>query len=166
MDDVAFERIYRRHAAAVRAYVARRAASGEVDDALADAWAVAWRRRDDLPDNPLPWLYGTARRVLANQRRGRARLRALLDKVKTLDDVQLADGALAEALGRLSEPDREALLLTAWEGLSGQEAAVAMRCSISAFHTRLHRARKRLATELAAIETEPPVSLTTVEANQ
>jgi RNA polymerase sigma-70 factor (ECF subfamily) len=38
-------------------------------EGLAETFLVAWRRLDDVPDDPLPWLYRVARRVLANQRR-------------------------------------------------------------------------------------------------
>src|SRR3954454_17566501 len=123
MDHSGFERAYARHAVAVRCYVARRVGPGDVDDALADVWLVAWRRRDDLPVEPLPWLYGTARRVLANQRRGRGRLQALSERLGSAaltarDPIDLPDAELGAALGRLSSNDREALLLIAWEGLT------------------------------------------------
>jgi RNA polymerase sigma factor (sigma-70 family) len=170
MDERSFEQLYREHAAAVRRYVRRRVAAEEVDDALAEIWLTAWRRRGDLPPSPLPWLYGTARRALANQRRGRSRLRALVNRIAAtpaLSDVPpaLADSALRDALARLPERDREALLLTAWEGLSVRDAAMAMNCSPAAFNSRLHRARMRLAEALAATEASPGhAPLTTVEA--
>lgn len=128
MDERSFEQLYREHAAAVRRYVRRRLAADEVDDALADIWLTAWRRRSDVRP-------------------------------------AIADGALGEALARLPERDREALLLTAWEGLSVLDAAMAMHCSPAAFKSRLHRARARLADELGAIEAPPEhAPLTTVEA--
>ncbi|HEX4716931.1 MAG TPA: RNA polymerase sigma factor [Thermoleophilaceae bacterium] len=170
MDEQAFEQLYSEHAGAVRRYVRRRLAADDLDDALAEIWLTAWRRRDDLPPSPLPWLYGTARRVLANQRRGRSRLRALIDRVAASRPAggtapALADAPLGEALARLPERDREALLLTSWEGLSSRDAAVAIGCSPAAFNSRLHRARTRLAAELAATDVPPDrAPLMTVEA--
>ena len=58
------------------------------------------------------------------------------------------DPRLRAALDRLRPIDREALLLTAWEGLSTERAARAAGCSRATFHVRLHRARKRLAQAL------------------
>ena len=40
---------------------------------VAETFVVAWRRIAHVPiDGSLPWLYAVARRLLANQRRGRA----------------------------------------------------------------------------------------------
>ncbi|HEX6027306.1 MAG TPA: sigma factor-like helix-turn-helix DNA-binding protein, partial [Solirubrobacter sp.] len=56
------------------------------------------------------------------------------------------------ALAMLKPIDREALLLTAWEGLTPERAAVAAGCSRATFDVRLHRARRRLADALPRIE--------------
>jgi RNA polymerase sigma-70 factor (ECF subfamily) len=68
-----FEQIYAEHREAVRAYVRRRAPEGLVDDVVSDVFVVCLRRIDDVPADPLPWLYGVARKTLANERRRRAR---------------------------------------------------------------------------------------------
>jgi len=49
----------------VRSYAARRAGLDAADDVVAEVFLTAWRRIDDLPDDPLPWLLGVTRRVLA-----------------------------------------------------------------------------------------------------
>lgn len=169
MEQQEFESLYREHAKGVRAYVGRRIDPSDVDDVLGDVWLTAWRRRCELPARPLPWLLGTARKTLANHRRRHSRLRALLERAAGttalyVEEVRIPDGLLAQALGRLSIKDREALLLTAWDGLNTDEAASVMECSSSAFNTRLHRARKRLRRELDVLE-EPavPVRLATTE---
>ena len=59
-----FEALYREHGGAVRRYVRRRAEAQSADDVVADVFVVAWRRLSDIPDDPLPWLLGVARRVL------------------------------------------------------------------------------------------------------
>ena len=56
---------------------------------------------------------------------------------------------IAAAMVRLSHPEREALLLVAWEGLDGARAAQAAGCSEAAFRARLHRARRHVAAALA-----------------
>ena len=58
---------------------------------------VAWRRRDELPGEPLPWLYGVARKVLANHRRGGARREALAERAAAHAPGRVPD--LAEAVG-------------------------------------------------------------------
>jgi len=52
------------------------------------------------------------------------------------------------ALARLPRKDREALLLVALGQMTSAEAAVVLGLSLSATKMRVHRARKRLATEL------------------
>src|SRR5690242_21041229 len=67
-----FEAVFRAHVALVRRYVARRTGEG-VDDVVAETFPAAWRRLDDVPADAAPWLLGTARRMLANQRRAAPR---------------------------------------------------------------------------------------------
>jgi RNA polymerase sigma-70 factor (ECF subfamily) len=155
-----FEDLFRRHHGAVRAYVRRRIPGDAAQDAVAETFLVAWRRRDEVPDDALPWLYGVARRVLANQRRGAARAAALATKAAgaeplTAEDAseRVAEGdAIRLALSRLGDRDRETLMLVAWEDLDPARASRAAGCSRAAFAVRLHRARRRLAAELEALE--------------
>ena len=71
-NDEVFAAAYREHYWAVSRYVARRldGRTSEVEEVVAEVFTVAWRRRADLPDVPLPWLYGVARNCLANAVRG------------------------------------------------------------------------------------------------
>jgi RNA polymerase sigma-70 factor (ECF subfamily) len=164
-----FECVFRENYALVRAYALRRAPRGIVQDVVAETFLVAWRRLDDVPDDPLPWLYGVARRVLANQlramHRGAALERRLAGSLPATGSgdpsERISDAEIVRtALGRLSDRDREALTLVAWHGLSGARAARAAGCSRAAFAVRLHRARARLAAELSSLET-PGVALKT-----
>jgi RNA polymerase sigma factor (sigma-70 family) len=159
-----FEGLFRENYAAVRAYALRRAPGDVAQDVVAETFLVAWRRIDDVPGDALPWLYGVVRRVLANERRSAGRRAALEQRLAT--DRASADPADAgervgdaelvrAALGALSERHREALMLVAWQGLSGARAARAAGCSQAAFAVRLHRARARLAAELASLEPSP-----------
>jgi RNA polymerase sigma-70 factor (ECF subfamily) len=158
-----FERMFHAHYGHVLAYAQRRAQSHVAQDVVAETFMVAWRRLDHVPTAAeLPWLYGVARRVLANELRGDRRRGALVERAGSAQAPAAVDAAgdvpLVQALARLGARDRELLLLTAWEGLSPAEAAAAMGCSRAAVRVRLHRARKRLATEL---EQEPLRQLTT-----
>jgi RNA polymerase sigma-70 factor (ECF subfamily) len=150
-----FEALFVRHHAAVRSYVVRRSAGIGVDDVVADTFLVVWRRLDHVPEEPLPWLLGVARRVLADQRRAARRRRSLTERLGRESPVSAAwvppvglSAELADALRVLTEHEREALLLVAWDGLSPRDAAVAAGCSNAAFRVRLHRARRRVAGRL------------------
>ena len=143
-----FERLFRAHHGAVYRYVARRVEPAAVQDVVADTFLVAWRRLDELTGEPLPWLLGVARRVVANHLRGRARRSALHlrlateSKATNSPDPGNEVGAL-RALARMSDADREVLMLVAWDGLGSNDAAVVVGCSPAAFRVRLHRARGR-----------------------
>ena len=144
-----FERLFAEHSRNVFAYVARRAPD-RADDVVAETFAIAWRRFDDLPPDVEPWLYGVARRVLAGQWRSQSRQSALVSRLVDVTSAAAASdndtdhGDLYEALGRLGESDREALLLTYWEGLEPERAAVVLGISRDAVNQRVHRARERL----------------------
>jgi RNA polymerase sigma factor (sigma-70 family) len=156
----AFEELFAAQYWAVRGYVLRRAPAAAVEDVVAETFLVAWRRVDTLREDPLPWLLGVARRVLANQQRAERRRGALTDRLQGLLPGHAPDWEppptmsreLADAMVRLSPQEREALLLVAWEGLDGARAAQAAGCSAVAFRARLHRARRHVAAALADTE--------------
>jgi RNA polymerase sigma-70 factor, ECF subfamily len=152
---VRFELLYERHQAAVRSYAVRRSAPAGVEDVVADTFLVAWRRLEEVPESELPWLLGVARRVLADQRRAATRRRSLAERLKrdapgTLEWVSPVglSPELSGALRALTEHEREALLLVAWDGLTPRDAAVVVGCSSAAFRVRLHRARERVVAQL------------------
>jgi len=164
---VDFDQLYRAHRDDIWRYLRRRAAS-EPEDLTTEVFLVAWRRRAELPEAPLPYLYGIARKVLANHRRGGARREALTERagshaVATAPDHAEAFGVrdeLARALAALGEGDRELILLVAWEGLSVGEAATALGCRSGTAAVRLHRARRRLQT---ALRGDAPALMTALE---
>ena len=136
-----FERLYDRASLQVLGYALRRAGSPEdAADVVAETFMVAWRRLDEVPDGDegRPWLYGVARRVLANQRRGRQRRERLEARLR--DEVAVVgaraltgrpapDSAVMVALARLDEGDRELLTLVAG---SAWTAIRSPRCSAAA----------------------------------
>ncbi len=148
-------RLHEAYADAIHAYALRRSDRETADEVTARVFLVAWRRRDSVPMEPLPWLYGVARRVLAEERRGAARRGALRERISSSDAHRpselpdVSDVELAAALGGLSSTDREALLLRYWEELSPEQVAVALGCSRATLAVRLHRARARLRRALA-----------------
>lgn len=153
-----FEQLYRQRAGAVLAYARRRTTQAAADDVVADVFLIAWRRLDDVPAEPLPWLLGVARRVLANQRRGEYRGAALRDRIRgqQVAGVRSAhsdDGpsAVVRALWSLGASDQELLMLIAWDRLTRAQAAEALGISVGTLAVRLHRARRRLAKARDAI---------------
>jgi RNA polymerase sigma-70 factor (ECF subfamily) len=162
-----FAELYRDHARDVLAYAVRRTASAEdAADVVAETFLVAWRRTADVPsgDAARLWLYGVARRTLANQRRGErrrtrlaARMRAELPAVLAAarPATTAADNEVLAAIATLRESDREVLLLSSWEQLSPAEVAGVLAISPLAVRSRLHRARRRVRDQLRRPETAP-----------
>lgn len=165
-----FNRLVREHGDAVHRYLRRRYRGGDgtdVEDLLADVMTIAWRRLDDVPsDAEAPWLFGVARRRLSNARTRQTRRDRIAAPIRpkapspAAEDVAIADLSLREALASLPEKEREALTLTAWEGLSPEELAAALGVSVNAAAIRLSKAKSKLLGLLAerADESSPTVA--------
>ena len=152
-----FRRFFEATFGPATSYVRRRASGGSsTDDIVGDAFATAWRRWSSHPADPhewLPWMYGICRNVLRNHRRSDVRRLRLVHRVGREPDPVAAPGtdldvALHEALGQLSELDREVIRLTMWEGLSLPEVALVLGRTPNAIAVRSHRARRQLAASL------------------
>lgn len=157
------EGAFEAYQADVLAYARRRVAADLADDAVAETFAIAWRRRDEMPEPPLLWLYGIARGVVSNQRRSEKRRTRLVDRL-ALEPAPVADDpaglvsdriGLAQAFDALDEDDQELLMLVAWEGLGPRQGARVLGCSAGAFRVRVHRARRNLERMLTRAQTEP-----------
>ena len=146
-----FEALFREHVAGIASYCRWQLRSpGDVDDAVAEVFLVAWRRLEDLPGGEAarPWLYGTARRVIANQERSQTRRDRLQDRLNAQPETARtggdpAAGRVRDVLAALDPRDREILLLAEWEGLAPAEIAKVMHCPAVTARGRLHRARRR-----------------------
>jgi len=137
------------HLGAVTAY-ARRRGSRDADGIAAEAMSIAWRRLADVPrDDPLPWLYATARNLLLAEWRAESRAaEAEAEPSVPAPELHELDPQLGRALRSLGPADREALLLVAWEDLAPAQAARALGLKPTAFRVRLLRARRRLRAAL------------------
>jgi len=132
-------------------FLRRRIDPASADDVLGDTLLVMWRRVDDIPaEAALAWCYGVARGCLANKRRGADRHLKLVRRLAVEPEPAppSEDPVLREALSRLPEGDREVLRLWAWEDLPPREIAIVLGISPNAASIRLHRAAKKLKTEL------------------
>ncbi len=137
----------------VTAYALRRARTREdALDVVSETMLIAWRRLDEIPDGPrrLPWVFGVARRVLANHYRTAGRqerlvARAARDPAETAPELDVVH----EALHALRPADQEILTLSAWDDLGNDEIAEALGLTPAAVAVRLYRARRRLGRGLA-----------------
>ncbi|NYI04560.1 RNA polymerase sigma factor [Allostreptomyces psammosilenae] len=176
-DERRFVEWYEAYYADISAYMRRRLPEAQVADAVADVFLVAWRRQGEVPrERPLPWLYGVARRTVANLRRRGDRSRDLLEVLGRTSSGTLPDPAgelstrlaVVRAFGQLSELEQEVLRLALWEGLSTREGAKVLSCAPATYAMRLHRARRRLRRLLedepsAEPPTQPLPTVTTVQ---
>jgi RNA polymerase sigma factor (sigma-70 family) len=148
-----FTWMYRRHYDDVARFVRRRAPDVDAADVAAEVFATAWRRFADVPkENPLPWLYVTARNVLGNELRSKRRREDLEDKVRVVAPPERSDDhsddvvnrmVMQEVLSALPELDQEILRLVTWDGLSPSEAAKVLGRGRTAVAMRVLRLRRR-----------------------
>ncbi|QYM63676.1 MULTISPECIES: RNA polymerase sigma factor [unclassified Microbacterium] len=114
------------------AYFERRTASADAADLLSETILTAWRRIDDLPKDDIEarmWLFGVARRILANAERASVRRWKLAERLRshlathpqTHDDAQASD--VRDAVRRLPDDLRDLIGLVHWEGFTLEEAA-------------------------------------------
>ncbi len=161
--DETFRRLYDAHFSAVLGYALRRTARPEdAADVVSETFLIAWRRLPHVPvDAPLPWLYGVARRVLANHRRGDQRRHRLGQRLRhdlatvvpDISDRVVHDHTVAAAMSRLSARDEEVLALHLWEGLEPREIGDVLGLPATVVRPRLSRARSRLRRQLS---NDPP----------
>jgi RNA polymerase sigma factor (sigma-70 family) len=149
-----FESLFSSYGSDIVAYCGWRSEhASDAQDAVSEVFLTAWRRLDALPEGDAArvWLYATARRVIANQRRSSRRRSALnerlaLEAVSASSSSDSDENLVHEALGRLGRRDREVLLLSEWEGLSPAQIAGVLSCLTVTARGRLHRARRRFRT--------------------
>lgn len=162
-DREAFDALVVAHQGAVYRFL--RATAGErAEDALQETFLSAWRGAGAFRGQASvrTWLFTIARH--AAQRLHRRRV-SEPETYVPLSELGVAagwgdanperlalqkesDAVVAHALERLSDTDREILLLRDIEGTSGEDVAVILGLTLAAMKTRLHRARLRLAAEV------------------
>jgi RNA polymerase sigma-70 factor (ECF subfamily) len=180
-DPGAFERFYRLHVEAVQRFVARRVddpylaadLTAEVFVAVIESAGSYRRSRGE----PVAWLFGIARNVVADEHRRSARELRTAARIcgrELVDEDDLAalheridDESAARALGsnlsQLPAGERAVLELVALDGLSVSEAGRALGIGAVAARVRLHRARGRLRgrLDLPNLETSDLPEVTT-----
>jgi RNA polymerase sigma-70 factor (ECF subfamily) len=160
-----FASLFDRHAPYIHRYLARRVGRQAADDLVAETFLVAFRKRtgyDPRYHDARPWLYGIATNLIGQHRREEARqlrLRQATGPAPVQHDhaeraaldatAQSVRALLAQALAQLAPPDRNVLLLIAWEQLSYEEVARALDIPVGTVRSRLHRARTKIREALA-----------------
>jgi RNA polymerase sigma factor (sigma-70 family) len=165
-----FRDLYATHGRAILAYAVRRVRDPQdAADVVAETFLVAWRRLTDVPvgDEARLWLYGVARRILANQARSERRRERLAERLRQELPAAVAavsaptagaESAVLTALAELDQADREILLLAGWERLDAAGIAAVLGITGVAARARLHRARRRLRARLAEDAEPVPIS--------
>jgi RNA polymerase sigma-70 factor (ECF subfamily) len=157
--------MFDRYSREVFAYCRRRTDAHTAADCAAETFLVAWRRLDDVPngDAELGWLYGVARKVMANEYRRARRSRRLLTRLRGNEQPpdpppdalvvrQERDELMLTALARLRPQDQEVLRLAWWEDLPHAEVAALVGCTTEAASQRIHRAAQRVAKEFQRLD--------------
>ena len=164
-----FGEIFSRHFAAIFRFAARRIGSDEASDVASEVFVRAFRirhRYDPSRHDCLPWLYGIATNVVGDRirRRRRGGTRNFLvidladddrDVMSAADSRVVAESLVAElndALGRLSEGDRDTFLLFAITGLSYAEISEALGVPQGTVGSRINRARQLIREQIPQLE--------------
>jgi RNA polymerase sigma-70 factor, ECF subfamily len=153
MTDLAYERAYDEHWSEVfRFALAWTNDWTAAEDLAQEAFLRLWdhRRRVDWDRPVLPWLLVATRRLATDRfRRLRRRLTtAISPEMPSTIDPAVHDRWLdvAAAMAGLSPLERTAVVMTAIEGASYDEAAVALDTSAGALRAAVSRARTKLET--------------------
>jgi len=166
-----FATIFHRHAPAIYRYISRRLGPDSAEDLVAETFLVAFGRRrryDGAYPDARPWLYGIATRLIRRHRRDETRFfqaiaRTYVDPAPETPDGQIIDRVaaqaarpdLAVALARLSQAQRDVLLLVA-SGLSYPEAGLALGLPPGTVSSRLVKARRIIREALGGADPTRP----------
>lgn len=170
-DASAGSELFRRHFASVARFFESRAPASSVDDLVQSTFERCVAASDKIRDGHRfrAYLLAIARNELLMHFRSRkpapdAAETELVDsgRASWLANHQAEQRLVLRALRRLPDELRLAIELKYWEELSLQEIAEITEVPANTVKTRLFRARKRLATEIAAIEADPKLVAATL----
>ena len=163
-DDQRLTRAFEASASDLLAYLSRRTNVDDGPDLLGETMVVAWRRVQDLPEDPeraRMWLFGIARGTLQNHARGERRRWALADRIRgRIREDATAPAADAgtdvrDAIDRLEPELAELVRLVHWDRLSLVDAAALIGIPASTARGRYQKAREELR---AALSLEAPLA--------
>lgn len=173
-DEAWLEAVFRAHHRAVLAYAVRRVPE-DADDVVSEVFAAAWRNRESVPAEALPWLYRAASHHVQHRYRSTGRRGRLAQRIGGLGgDGSLHDATdptdalvagldaatrVADVLDALPPRDAEVLRLAVWEDLDVTSISYVLGISPSAARVRLHRARRRAGELLHVPDPVEPVAV-------
>lgn len=159
---------FRQEAPGLLGFFVRRVSPPEdAADLVSETFLAAWKskQRDTVePDLRTAWLFGIARKVLSQYRRGRRRRTALSERVRVAVGADLAASSVLhpsdaldpdlvehvrELVSCLSPLDREIIELVYGEGFTQEEVATILGKPSATIRSRLSRARATLRDQLA-----------------
>lgn len=153
-DRSAFAELYTRHAVAITRLARARTGSADVDDAVAETFARAWKsiRRYKFTGSPfVAWLYGISRNVIndGHRKAGRMKLNSEADLTALADtDSGLENAAelidLGAAISQLNRRQRKVIELKYIAGLNNDEVGSALGMAPGAVNTLQWRALRKL----------------------
>lgn len=145
----------------------------EAEDLVQETFERVLRRPRFLrSEDDIGYLLRVLRNTFFSQRRAAGRrpqttplpddLELIADRTAPAPEARIESAALYEAISRLPDDFRDALIAIDVAGLSYGEAARALRVREATITTRLHRARQRVAKELL---NDPPPGPSTPQAS-
>lgn len=164
-DSVAFEQLYRLHAARVHAVCLRLSRDpAHAEDCTQEAFIRAWRAlpRFEARSAFGTWLHRIAVNVVMERRRGAGPLLEFVGELPeespeaALPDTPVEEAELEAAIASLPEGARDALVLCAIHGYTAAEAGAMLGLAGGTCKAQVHRARLLLRERLAAGESLPP----------
>jgi RNA polymerase sigma-70 factor (ECF subfamily) len=134
-----------------------------IDEVINDVMYVVWEKAKSYNHQckPSTWIFGIAynraRQALRDANRNNEEsLENLIDNGISFEDdrsilkqLEMSDWLLP-ALGKLTPDQRAVIELTYFQGLAYSEIAEVMACPENTVKTRMHHARKKLATLLVS----------------
>ncbi|WP_143466584.1 RNA polymerase sigma factor [Lentzea kentuckyensis] len=156
-----FAELFDEHAHPLHRYLARRVGVDVADDLVSETFLAAMRGKENYdPErgSVVGWLYGIATNLLRGHAKRETRLLRTAERYGV--DVGVADSLehtvvaridsrshlrrIARELAKMSDVDRDLVLLVSLAGLSVQEAAEALDMNPGTARSRLHRLRAKL----------------------
>ena len=148
--EIAYERAYEAHWPDVfRFALAWTNDWGAAEDLAQEAYVRLWNQRGKLDwSQPiLPWLLVTTRRLATDRFRGLRRRLFAAPPPATLDtSIQARWLDVCAAMAELSPLERTAIVMTALEGATYDEAAAVLGTTAGALRAAVSRARTKLET--------------------
>ena len=160
--DAIVYRLYLAHLIQVRRYVASLVPIADVDDIVADTFALALTKSHKIPEGlGLAWLLKSARYLAYNHNRRQRNADVSLEddrgslglsvSAEKFDQVDLAS-VVQSAMAQLPLKEREAVMLYTFEQLDSKQCARIAGCTVNTYNVRLHRGKEKLKQLLAEFD--------------